>query len=182
MDQLVGVPRRGLYRSDGGGRGSRRSPAPGSPGSGSAEPATLAPSLSGTSGPRCARARHTTTDPHQEPHDVDTDPDHGQPRHRPELQYLRTGRPVARLIVAVDSRRRLELGEWADGETTFVPVTAWAEDVQRRGEGWVRRAGGLIPVRMPLPSRPGRPLPGVRLSRCERAQVGDEEVNTIRRR
>ena len=42
----------------------------------------------------------------------------------PELQYLPTGRPVARLTVAVNSRRRSEAGEWVDGETTFFPVSS----------------------------------------------------------
>jgi Single-strand binding protein family len=41
-----------------------------------------------------------------------------------------TGRPVARFSVAVNSRRRLESGEWADGETTFFPVTVWADQAE----------------------------------------------------
>jgi single-strand DNA-binding protein len=52
----------------------------------------------------------------------------------PELQYLPTGRPVARFTVAVNSRRRLDSGEWTDGETTFFPVTVWAEQAEHAAQ------------------------------------------------
>lgn len=52
----------------------------------------------------------------------------------PELQYLPTGRPVARFTVAVNSRRRTDVGDWVDGETTFFPVSVWAEQAEHAAE------------------------------------------------
>lgn len=43
----------------------------------------------------------------------------------PELRHTNSGKPVVNLRVATSSRRRDEQGNWVDGDTTFLNVTAW---------------------------------------------------------
>jgi single-strand DNA-binding protein len=62
----------------------------------------------------------------------------------PELLYLPTGRAVARFTVAVNSRRRLDSGEWADGETTFFPVAVWAEQAEHAGQSLTKGARVVV--------------------------------------
>jgi single-strand DNA-binding protein len=45
----------------------------------------------------------------------------------PELRYTPTGVPVASLRVASTNRYRDSQGQWQDGETLFVDVTAWRD-------------------------------------------------------
>ena len=78
----------------------------------------------------------------------------------PELRYLPTGRAVARLTVAVNSRRRLESGEWADGETTFFPVTVWAELAEHAAESLAK--GSRVVVLGSIKARPWTPAEGER--------------------
>ena len=42
----------------------------------------------------------------------------------PELRFTSSGRAVANFSVAVNERKLIN-GEWTDGETLYVPVTAW---------------------------------------------------------
>jgi|tagenome__1003787_1003787.scaffolds.fasta_scaffold18045531_1 single-strand DNA-binding protein len=81
----------------------------------------------------------------------------------PELQYLPTGRPAARFTVAVNTRRRTEAGEWADGETTFFPVTARAGQAEHVTESLVKGSRVVVlgpsgpgPGPRPRGSAPGR--------------------------
>ena len=78
----------------------------------------------------------------------------------PELQYLPTGRPVARFTVAVNSRRRSEAGEWVDGETTFFPVSVWAEQAEHAAESLTK--GSRVVVLGSLKARSWTPTEGER--------------------
>lgn len=76
----------------------------------------------------------------------------------PELQYLPTGRPVARFTVAVNTRRRLDSGEWADGDTTFFPVTVWAEQAEHTAQSLTK--GARVVVIGSIKSRSWTPAEG----------------------
>jgi single-strand DNA-binding protein len=78
----------------------------------------------------------------------------------PELQYLPTGRPVARFTVAVNSRRRSEAGEWVDGETTFFPVTVWAEQAEHVAQSLAK--GSRVVVLGTIKARSWTPTDGER--------------------
>ncbi len=43
----------------------------------------------------------------------------------PELRYTLSGRPVANLRLAINSRRRAADGEWVDAPTTYLDGTVW---------------------------------------------------------
>lgn len=57
----------------------------------------------------------------------------------PELRYTPAGDAVARFTVASNDRRKDASGQWVDGDTLFMPVTAWrqlaegAADTLRKG-------------------------------------------------
>jgi single-strand DNA-binding protein len=76
----------------------------------------------------------------------------------PELHYLPTDRPVARFTVAVNSRRRLESGEWADGETTFFPVTVWAQQAEHTAQSLTK--GSRVVVLGSIKARSWTPVEG----------------------
>ena len=48
----------------------------------------------------------------------------------PELRYTPSGRPVAKMRLAVTRRYKSQDGEWQD-ETLFIDVTAWGELAER---------------------------------------------------
>jgi single-strand DNA-binding protein len=78
----------------------------------------------------------------------------------PELQYLPTGRPVARFTVAVNTRHRAEAGEWVDGETTFFPVSVWAEQAEHAAASLTK--GSRVVVLGTIKSRTWAPTEGGR--------------------
>lgn len=49
----------------------------------------------------------------------------------PELRFTETGRAVCRLRVGHNTRRRSNAGEWVNGPTMWVTVTAWEALAER---------------------------------------------------
>jgi single-stranded DNA-binding protein len=93
------------------------------------------PSLSGTSRGRAERERVTPAPtPTREAHDVHPDPDHRQPHHRPRAAVPAHRSPGRAIHCLVNTRRHTEAGECVDGDTTFFPVTVWAEQAEHVAE------------------------------------------------
>lgn len=53
----------------------------------------------------------------------------------PELRITPSGKAIVRLRVAVDSRRQVCSGEWADGPTSWYTVIAWERLAERLAVG-----------------------------------------------
>lgn len=58
----------------------------------------------------------------------------------PELKFTGSGAAVAKLRIAASERKKDDQGNWVDGDTTFINVTAWrqlaenAADSVRKGD------------------------------------------------
>lgn len=68
----------------------------------------------------------------------------------PELRFTPSGKPLAKLTIACNDRRKNEAGDWVDGDTTFLDVTSW-----RNAEGIAEqlKKGDAVVVTGQLKSR-----------------------------
>jgi single-strand DNA-binding protein len=65
----------------------------------------------------------------------------------PELKYLDSGKPMARLNVAEDRRvKDPATGEWKDGDPTFWPVTVFGATAESLGNSDLRPGDPVIVV------------------------------------
>jgi len=61
----------------------------------------------------------------------------------PELRFTPSGRAVCRMRVGHNTRRRNSAGEWVNGPTMWVTVTAWEDLAERLAES-LRRGDTVI--------------------------------------
>lgn len=67
-----------------------------------------------------------------------------------ELRYTPSGRPVANLSVAHNTRVRDDEGQWTDGDTAFFDLTIWGRLAEaaadlKRGEAILAELNGAAP-------------------------------------
>ncbi|GAB2747679.1 single-stranded DNA-binding protein [Nocardioides pakistanensis] len=62
----------------------------------------------------------------------------------PELRYTQAGHAVASLRIACTDRRRTPSGDWEDGDTTWLDVTAWRNLAEAAAEHLTK--GDLVAV------------------------------------
>lgn len=63
----------------------------------------------------------------------------------PELRYTPAGDALARFTVASNDRRKDAAGQWVDGDTLFMPVTAWRQLAEGAAES-LRKGASVVVV------------------------------------
>ncbi len=70
----------------------------------------------------------------------------------PELRYTPNGAAVVKFRVAVNRRRRDEVGNWTDGETSYFTVNAWRTLAENVAESLTRGTRVLVAGRLQMRS------------------------------
>lgn len=79
----------------------------------------------------------------------------------PELRYTSNGHPVASIRLACTERRRTPSGDWEDGDTTWLDVTAWRNLAEAAAEHLAKGDAVTVTGRLTQKERDGRTYYGV---------------------